>query len=66
MLITLKRTLNKKLKLKNEVTRICEMTHTSVKLFHNHTENTVENHEIIKIDENIGKQLNCAEVVEMI
>lgn len=25
-----------------------------------------ENHEIIKIDENTGKQLNCAEVVEMI
>lgn len=25
-----------------------------------------ENHEIIKTDENIGKQLNCAEVAEMI
>ena len=30
-------------------------------------ENIVKkNHEIIKIDENIGKQLNCAEVVAMI
>ena len=43
-------------------TWICKTTHNSVKIFHKHT----ENHEIIKIEENTGKQLNCAEVVAMI
>lgn len=70
MLITLKHTLNKKLKVRNEITRI----HGYVKLHIPVSKYFItiqkillrENHEIIKTDENIGKQLNCAEVAEMI
>lgn len=69
MLITLKRTLNKKLKVKNEITWIhgyAKLHITVSKYFISIRKILLKNHEIIKIDENTGKQLNCAEVVAMI